>query len=228
MMNDPFQVIYEDNHLIIVNKESGILVQGDETGDMPLSEMVKEYIKEKYNKPGAVYLGVVHRIDRPVSGLVLFAKTSKALERMNKQFQERKVKKVYWALVDKRPEMEEETLVHWIKKNPEKNRVTVQQSDRRGGQRAELTYRIKAKVNKYYLLEVEPKTGRPHQIRAQLAAMGCPILGDLKYGSQKKIKGGRIYLHSRALGFIHPTRKDETLITARLPKDQRWSEYEGV
>ncbi len=221
-----FQIIYEDNHLIVVNKEAGILVQGDQTGDIPLSEMLKEYIRVKYDKPGNVFCGVVHRLDRPVSGLVVFARTSKALERMTKVFHDRHVQKTYWALVKERPEQDEDTLVHWLVKDHDRNVTKAFLRPEKEAQRAELRYTIRAKVNRYYLLEIEPLTGRPHQIRVQLAKIGCPIKGDLKYGYPEKNSDGSISLHARKLSFEHPTRKEPMAFTARVPVgDQVWRDF---
>lgn len=227
MMDAAFQVIYEDNHLLVVDKEAGVLVQGDQTGDVPLSDMLKEYIKIKFKKPGAVYLATIHRIDRPVSGLVVFARTSKAAERLSKMFQERKVKKTYWALVANRPPADEDTLVNWLKKDHEKNRVHCYDTDRKGGQRAELSYKILGKMGGFYLLEINPVTGRPHQIRVQLAKMGCPIKGDLKYGDVKsnRNKDGRIHLHAKAIEFVHPVKKDLISFRTRVPNEGLWRNY---
>ncbi|GAA4830453.1 RluA family pseudouridine synthase [Algivirga pacifica] len=218
-------ILYEDNHIIVVNKEAGVLVQGDSTGDEPLSDKVKAYIKKKYDKPGDVYLATIHRLDRPVSGVVLFARTSKAADRLSKQFQDRSVKKTYWALVSNRPPEDEDTLIHWIKKDTEKNRVHCYESDRRGGQRAELSYKLLGKVGQYYLVQVNPKTGRPHQIRAQLAKIGCTINGDLKYKDKIKNRNGSIHLHARQLEFMHPTKKEPVRITAKLPEDKFWQNF---
>lgn len=225
---NPFQVIYEDNHLIAVNKQAGILVQGDSTGDLPLSEMVKDYIREKYQKPGNVFCGVIHRLDRPVSGLVVLARTSKGLERMSKLFKERKIEKTYWALVKERPEEDSGTLVHWLIKDKTKNTTRAYLKPYKDALRSELKYTIKAKVNKYFLLEVEPLTGRPHQIRVQLAKMGSPIKGDIKYGYPERNKDGSIHLHARKLSFIHPIKNDLTTISARLPNDQVWRDFEHL
>lgn len=215
------QILYEDNHLIAINKQAGDLVQGDETGDEPLPEQVKRYIQKKYQKPGAVFLGVVHRLDRPVSGVVVFARTSKALERMNALFQKRETQKTYWAIVDKKPRQSQETLVHWLRKNEQANKVTVFDRETPDALRCELSYRILKEKNGLFLLEVFPVTGRSHQIRAQLAAMGCPIVGDLKYGSKEAL-GQSICLHARQLRFVHPVKKEETSITANLPANEFW------
>jgi len=223
MREDTYSVIYEDNHLIAVNKPAGWLVQGDETGDKPISEFVKEYIKHRYKKPGDVFLGTIHRIDRPVSGAVIFARTSKALERMNKLFAERTIKKTYLAIVEKRPEELEGVLLHWIAKDPERNIAMVaSQQKNKHYKFAKLEYKLLAGVGGQYLLEVIPHTGRPHQIRAQLGKIGLPIRGDLKYGAKKPNENGCIHLHSVGLEFIHPVKKDEIIIKAALPKEQVW------
>jgi len=224
-MKQPFQVIYEDNHLLIVNKAPGILVQGDRTGDVTLLEVLKEYVKEKYNKPGEVFLGLVHRLDRPVSGLVVFARTSKALERMNEIFRKRLVQKTYWAVVRRKPPENAGKLVHWLVKNEQKNVVTAHEDEVPGSQRAELTYRVLGKINEHYLLEVSPLTGRPHQIRVQLASMGCPIRGDVKYGYDRAVPDKKIYLHARRLYFVHPVKKEPLLCRAALPPDPFWEEF---
>ncbi len=217
-----FIVLYEDNHLIAVDKAAGILVQGDNTGDMPLSEMVKSYIRDKYKKPGEVFCGVIHRIDRPVSGVVLLARTSKALARMNEQFQKREIRKIYWALTKNKPNDEEGTLKHWLSKDADKNVVKVFNKETKGAQEAELDYKILGRNGDFYLWQIELKTGRPHQIRAQLAKINCPIKGDLKYGFGKKNDDGRIHLHSKALIFTHPTKKEEILIEAGIPTENTW------
>jgi 23S rRNA pseudouridine1911/1915/1917 synthase len=223
MNEENYSVIYEDNHLIAVNKPSGWLVQSDETGDTPLSEYVKEYIKIRYKKPGDVYLGTIHRIDRPVSGAVIFARTSKALERMNKLFEERKVKKTYLAIVEKRPEELEGTLLNYIAKDQEKNIVHVANSQKNKHYKlAKLEYKFLGGVGDHFLLEVKPHTGRPHQIRAQLGRIGCPIRGDVKYGAKKGNEDGRIHLHSVALEFEHPIKKEDVCIKAALPNEQIW------
>jgi len=217
-----FSVVYEDNHLIIVNKASGVLVQGDETGDMPLSELVKSYLKEKYNKPGNVFAGVIHRLDRPVTGLVILAKTSKALERMNEMFRDKTIQKTYWAVVKNKPAKEAGKLVHWLVKDKLKNVTTAYTKDVRDGLRSELDYKIISSSNGFYLLEVNPLTGRPHQIRVQLASMGCPIWGDVKYGAPEGNKDGSINLHAKKLQFIHPVKKEPLTVDAGLPETKIW------
>ena len=221
----PFQVIYEDNHLVVVNKAAGILVQGDATGDRCLSDMVKEYIRTNYNKPGEVFLGTVHRLDRPVSGLVVFARTSKALERMNELFRKRDIQKTYWAIVRQKPEKPKGKLVHWLLKDEKKNLVTAHNRELPGTQRAELHYRVLGEINKYYLIEVTPITGRPHQIRVQLASMNCPIRGDVKYGFPRANPDASINLHARRLFFIHPIKKEPLICKAGVPNDPFWEEF---
>lgn len=216
-------VLYEDNHLLIVNKPAGVLVQGDETGDEPLVETFKQYIKEKYNKPGAVFLGVVHRLDRPVSGVTVFARTSKALERMNALFRERQTRKIYWAIVVNKPKEESGNLIHWLLKDEKKNKTTAFRNDTAGALRSELNYKIVAKQNQFYLLEVNPITGRGHQIRVQLQSMGCPIVGDLKYGYPHANPDQNICLHARQLEFEHPVKKEKMVITADPPASDFWS-----
>jgi 23S rRNA pseudouridine1911/1915/1917 synthase len=221
----PFQVIYEDNHLIAVNKPGGMLVQGDETGDVPLSELVKDYLREKYNKPGNVFCGVIHRLDRPVSGLVLLAKTSKALERMNEKFREKDITKTYLAIVGRKPESHNGTLIQWLLKDGKRNITSASNSDKKGGQRAELSYSLVSAINDDYLLKVVPVTGRSHQIRVQLSAMGCPINGDLKYGSNRSAFEGTIALHSQMLEFIHPIKNEPITLKAGLPNNSLWSKF---
>lgn len=216
------QVLYEDNHLLVVNKRAGDIVQGDKTGDKPLSEVVKSYIADKYNKPGAVYLGVVHRLDRPTSGVVAFARTSKALSRLNKLFATRETHKTYWAVVKNKPPQTSEKLLHYLKRNPKQNKSYAHIHEVPDSKRAVLTYTILKKLDNYYLLEIELETGRHHQIRAQLAEIGCPIKGDLKYGFDRSNKDGSIHLHARKLSFVHPVQKEEITILAPTPEDAIW------
>ena len=223
--NPNFQVIYEDNHLIIVNKKAGILVHEDATRDKTLSDYVKEYIKKKYDKPGDVFLGTIHRLDRPVSGIVAFARTSKALERMNKLFKDRKVQKVYWAVVRQKPPEKKGKLVHYLVKDEKRNTVTAYDEPLEGAQRAELSYRVLGELNRFYLLEVTPITGRSHQIRAQLSKMGCPIRGDLKYGYSQANLDKCINLHARRLYFEHPTKNTPVVCIGSLPVDPFWEEF---
>jgi 23S rRNA pseudouridine1911/1915/1917 synthase len=223
-----FEVVYEDNHLIGVNKKGGVLVQGDETGDIPLSELVKEYIREKYQKPGNVFTGVIHRLDRPVSGLVVLAKTSKALERMNELFREKDLQKTYIAIVGRRPDPTDGTLINWLIKDNSRNITSAYNSDKRGGQKAELHYDLISSINDDYMLKVNPVTGRPHQIRAQLSNLGCPINGDVKYGSRNAAFENTIALHSYSLEFIHPVKKEPIVIKAGLPDNILWSKFKGI
>ncbi len=216
-------VLYEDNHLLAINKNAGVLVQSDETGDEPLVEICKKYIKEKYNKPGEVFLGVVHRLDRPVSGVVIFARTSKALERMNALFRDRETKKTYWAVVKNKPGRESATLVHWLMKNEKTNKTTAFEKENPQGLRSELSYQLLKEKSGYRLLEVNPVTGRPHQIRVQLASMNCPIVGDLKYGYENPNSDKSICLHARKLQFVHPVKKELISIEAALPRNEFWN-----
>ena len=219
------EVVYEDNHIIIVNKQSGEIVQGDKTGDRPLSDIVKDYIKEKYQKPGAVFLGVVHRLDRPVSGLVVFARTSKALTRLNKMFAESEVHKTYWAIVKNTPHESEGTLIHWLVRNEKQNKSYAYDHERPNAKKAILKYRVIGHSANYSLLEVQLMTGRHHQIRCQLAAMGCPIKGDLKYGAPRSNPDGSISLLSRKVEFIHPVSKERITVEAPLPDDPLWQAF---
>lgn len=217
------QVIHEDNHLIIVNKRVGDIVQGDKTGDVPLSEIVKEYIKHKYQKPGAVFLGVVHRLDRPTSGIVVFAKTSKALARLNEMFSSRQTQKTYWAVVKNEPPKSADTLQHYISRNEKNNTSKAHTKEVANSKLALLNYQIIQKLNAYYALEIQLHTGRHHQIRAQLAAIGCPIKGDLKYGFDRSNPDGGIHLHARKLVFTHPVSKELMEITAPTPHEVIWN-----
>jgi len=223
------EVLYEDNHLIAINKSGSDLVQGDETGDETLPDQVKLYIKRKYGKPGDVYLGVVHRLDRPVTGVVLFARTSKALSRMNQMFQDKSVQKTYWAIVQNLPAEDEATLRHFILKDATKNRSHVYSKMRPGSKEAVLSYKLVSSSARYHLLEVDLQTGRHHQIRAQLAKIGCPVRGDLKYGFARSNTGGGISLHARRLQFIHPVTGAAIDIVAPVPSvDKLWKEFENI
>jgi 23S rRNA pseudouridine1911/1915/1917 synthase len=224
---DNLQVLYEDNHIIIVNKRAGDIVQGDKTGDTPLSDVVKAYIKYKYNKPGNVYLGVVHRLDRPTTGLVLFAKTSKALPRLNKLFAEKKANKSYWALVKNTPPKQNDRLVHWLRKNPKNNKSTAFDREVEGSKKAILSYSVLKSLDNFVLLHIDLETGRHHQIRCQLAKIGSPIKGDLKYGFSRSNKDASISLHARTLEFIHPVKKEKISITASVPSDSLWQACES-
>ena len=220
------KVLFEDNHIIVVNKQSGEIVQGDKTGDTPLSDIVKTYLKEKYNKPGNVFLGVVHRLDRPVSGVVLFAKTSKALPRLNKLFAEHeKVKKTYWAIVGNKPPQESGTLTHWLTRNEKTNTAKAYDREVPNSKKAILDYRLIAASQRYFLLEIQLHTGRHHQIRCQLAKMGCPIKGDLKYGAPRSNPDGSICLHARHLELEHPVTHEILSITAPVPQDALWQAF---
>lgn len=222
------EVVYEDNHIIVVNKTVSEIVQGDKTGDTPLSETVKQYLKEKYAKPGNVFLGVVHRLDRPVSGLVMFAKTGKALERLNEMFRKGEVKKTYWAIVRQRPELEEAELLNYLVRNEKQNKSYAYDKEVKNAKKAVLHYRLIGCSQNYFLLEVDLKTGRHHQIRCQLAKMGCPIKGDLKYGFPRSNPDGGISLHARRVRFVHPVSKALIDLTAPLPDDGLWRCFEGI
>ncbi len=227
-MSHHLGILFEDNHLLIVNKNAGMLVQGDRTGDKPLAEHCKTYIKKRYQKPGAVFLGVVHRLDRPVSGVVVFARTSKALERMNKLFREKAVKKTYWAATLNKPKAENGRLVNWLRKDPKNNTTKAFRSEQKNALKSELEYKVIGQVGKYSLIEVNPLTGRPHQIRVQLSHMGCPINGDLKYGAPKPNPDASINLHARSLEFIHPVKKEMIKIFAPLPTNIVWDLFTGL
>ncbi len=216
------QVLYEDNHLIVINKRVGDIVQGDKTGDTPLSEHVKQYIKKKYDKPGLVFLGVTHRLDRPTSGIVVFARTSKSLSRMNKLFAEKETEKIYWAIVKNAPTKEKDTLIHWLKRNPKQNKSYAYPKEIPDSKRAELEYTVLKKLDNYVLLQILLKTGRHHQIRAQLSTLGSPIKGDLKYGFDRSNPDGGIHLHARKLSFEHPVKKEMISFTAPPPSDTLW------
>jgi len=220
---DNLQILHEDNHLIVINKRVGDIVQGDKTGDKPLSEVVKEYVKEKHNKPGEVFLGVVHRLDRPTSGIVVFARTSKALTRLNEMFSNRETQKTYWAIVKNRPENAEATLVHYLKRNEKNNTSKAHLKEVPESKKASLEYKIIKELDNYFALEINLHTGRHHQIRAQLAAINCPIKGDLKYGFDRSNLDGGIHLHARKLVFSHPVTKNLLEIIAATPKDVIWN-----
>ncbi len=220
---DNLQVLHEDNHIIVVNKRVGDIVQGDKTGDKPLSDVVKEYLKEKYNKPGEVFLGVVHRLDRPTTGIVVFARTSKALTRLNDLFKNRETQKTYWAVVKNQPPKTEDTLVHFLKRNPKNNTSKAHTKEVSDSKKASLDYKIIKKLNNYYALEINLHTGRHHQIRSQLSAIGCPIKGDLKYGFDRSNPDGGIHLHARKLVLTHPVTKEVLQIIAPVPNDVIWN-----
>ncbi len=221
---DNLIVLYEDNHIIAVNKRVGDIVQGDKTGDNPLSEIVKSFLKKKYNKLNNVFLGVVHRIDRPTSGVVIFAKTSKSLKRLNNMIKNSEIEKFYWAITKNKPEKRNDTLVHWLKKNPKNNKSTHFKKETENSKKAILHYKIIKELKNYYLLEVLLETGRHHQIRTQLSAVGCPIKGDLKYGYERSNKDGGICLHAKKISFSHPVTKKKILISAPLFEHDIWKE----
>ena len=218
------QILYEDNHIIVVSKTSGEIVQGDKTGDKTLCDSVKEYIKEKYAKPGNVFLGIAHRLDRPVSGIVIFAKTSKALSRLNNMFRDGEVHKLYWAITQNMPQKEEDTLTHWIVRNEKQNKSYAYDREKPGSKKAMLHYKVISSTDNYTLLAVNLMTGRHHQIRCQLSAIGCPIKGDLKYGSRRSNNDGSISLHARKVEFVHPVSKQPMCIEAPVPDDRLWKE----
>ena len=218
------KVVYEDNHLIIVYKESGEIVQGDKTGDTPLSETVRAYIKDKYHKPGAVFLGVVHRLDRPVSGLVIFARTSKALARLNDMFRRGDIHKTYWAITQNAPPVEQDTLTSWLQRNERQNKSYVYDKEVPNSKKAVLNYQLRSRSDRYCLIEVELLTGRHHQIRAQLSHIGCPIKGDLKYGAKRSNPDGSISLLSCKVEFVHPVSKKNIILNSPIPDDKLWRE----
>ncbi|WP_417360350.1 RluA family pseudouridine synthase [Galbibacter sp.] len=220
---DNLQVIYEDNHIIVINKRAGDLVQGDKTRDTPLADIVKGYIKEKYQKPGNVYLGVVHRLDRPTTGIVLFAKTSKALPRLNKLFKEKEARKTYLAITKVKPPQEKGTLEHWMKRNPKQNKSYANSKEVPDSKKAILHYEVLKALNNYHLIEIDLETGRHHQIRSQLSVIGCPIKGDLKYGFDRSNKDGSIHLHAHTLSLMHPVKKEQLTFTAPLPDEPLWN-----
>lgn len=222
------EILYEDNHVIAVNKKNSDIVQGDKTGDEPLSEKVKLYIKKKFDKPGAVFLGVVHRLDRPVSGAILFARTSKALTRLNTMFFEKEVKKTYWAIVKEKPPKEYDTINHYITRDQKKNKSFAYNKEEKNSKLASLSYKLIASAENYYLLEVDLHTGRHHQIRCQLSKIGCPIKGDLKYGFSRSNPDGGISLHARKIEFIHPVKKENVIVIANPPTDSLWNYFLSI
>ncbi|MBC8047469.1 MAG: RNA pseudouridine synthase [Fimbriimonadaceae bacterium] len=218
-------ILYEDNHLIAINKKSGEISQGDKTGDSPLGDTVKHYLKEKYKKPGNVYLGVVHRLDRPVSGVILFAKTGKAATRMSNKLRDREIQKTYWAVVKNKPPEIEATITHYLIKNEKLNKSFAYKQEKQNTKIAKLHYKLIASINNYYLLEIKPETGRHHQIRVQIAAIGCPIKGDIKYGFDRTNTDGSIHLHARQIEFMHPVKNDPVSIFADPPNDIIWNAF---
>lgn len=220
------RILFEDNHVIVVNKLPSEIVQGDKTGDSPMSDAIKAYLKEKYNKPGNVFCGVVHRLDRPTSGAVIFARTSKALERLNAQFREKETNKVYWAIVENKPANSERKLVHHLRKNESQNKSYVVDAKTNGAKEAILSYKLIQSSERYHLMEIALETGRHHQIRAQLAAIGCIIKGDVKYGAKRSNEDGSICLHARKISFIHPTTKEEITVVAPTPSEKIWSYFQ--
>lgn len=221
------RILFEDNHLIVVNKKASEIVQGDKTGDETMPDKIKAFLKEKYQKPGNVFCGVIHRLDRPTSGIVAFAKTSKALERMNKLFKEKETQKTYWAIVEEKPLKNSDTLTHFLKKNEKQNKSYASTTETKDSKKAVLHYQIIKSSDNYHLLEIELETGRHHQIRCQLATIGCRIKGDVKYGAKRSNPDGSIHLHARKLTFIHPISKEEIKLIAPVPKDNLWEWFEG-
>ncbi len=220
-------ILYEDNHLIAINKTTSEIVQGDKTGDKPLSDTIKHYLKDKYQKPGNVFVGVIHRLDRPVSGVVLFAKTSKSLARMNEMFKNHEVKKSYWAIIKKMPIEQQATLTHYLVRNEKQNKSFAFDKEQKDSQLAILHYTLKATSDRYALLEVDLETGRHHQIRCQLAKIGCPIKGDLKYGFPRSNEDGGISLHAHSISFIHPVTKEPVSLSAPVPEEKLWKMFEA-
>jgi 23S rRNA pseudouridine1911/1915/1917 synthase len=225
-MTNSLEVLYEDNHIIVINKRTGDIVQGDKTGDKPLSEVISDFLSDKYNKPGKAFVGIVHRLDRPVSGVVLFAKTSKALMRMNAIVKERNIKKKYWAIVLQAPQKPEDRLINYLYKNEKQNKSYTTDENHVGALRSELSYKHIASSDKYHLLQVELHTGRHHQIRVQLSNIGCIIKGDVKYGAARTNPDGSICLHARNLSFEHPVSHEQINITAKVPNDNLWRYFE--
>lgn len=225
--NPELQILYEDNHVIVINKRASDIVQGDKTGDETLPDKIKSYLKEKYQKPGNVFCGVVHRLDRPTSGVVIFARTSKALVRLNAQFRDKETNKTYWAIVETKPEIPSGTLVHYLKKNEQQNKSYASDKETPGSKKAVLHYKFLGSSDRYHLLEIALETGRHHQIRCQLSSIGCMIKGDIKYGAKRPNQDGSISLHARSLEFIHPITKETITITAPVPQDPVWQFFEA-
>jgi 23S rRNA pseudouridine1911/1915/1917 synthase len=221
-------IIYEDNHIIAVNKTNSDLVQGDKTGDTSLDKKLQQFLKEKYNKPGNVFVGVVHRLDRPVSGAVIFAKTSKALSRLNNLFKNKEISKTYWAIIKNRPPKDEDTLIHYIVRNTKKNKSFAYDKEMKNSKKASLSYKLIALSDNYSLLEIDLHTGRHHQIRSQLSKIGCPIKGDLKYGFPHSNTDGGISLHARKINFIHPVKKELVTIIADTPNEKLWNLFDKI
>jgi 23S rRNA pseudouridine1911/1915/1917 synthase len=222
------RVLYEDNHLIAINKKSSEIVQGDKTGDKTLPDSIKEYLKAKFNKPGNVFCGVIHRLDRPTSGVLLFARTSKGLSRMNKQFKDKAIKKTYWAILENKPEKKNDRLVNFLKKNEKQNKSYVSKKDVKGAKEAVLTYTLLASSDRFHLVEIHLETGRHHQIRAQFSSIGCCVKGDLKYGAKRSNKDGSICLHSRVLEFTHPTTQELVSLKAPVPTNTFWQLFKKI
>ena len=220
-----FTVLYEDNHLIAVKKLAGEIVQSDKTGDVTLAEKVKAYLKRKYKKPGDVFLGIIHRLDRPVGGVIIFARTSKSLSRMNALFREKEVSKEYWAIVEEKPPLEEGELINWLKKNQEKNRSRAYEIEVKESKKAILNYQLVGRSKNYFYLKINPLTGRHHQIRVQLSFMGCSIKGDVKYGAKRTNKDGGIHLFAKSISFVHPVKKELLTISANPTVDPLWNEF---
>jgi 23S rRNA pseudouridine1911/1915/1917 synthase len=225
-LESDLEILYEDNHLIVINKKSSDITQGDKTGDETLPDRIKVYLKVKYNKPGNVFCGVVHRLDRPTSGTLIFAKTSKALERLNKQFREKETCKIYWAIVEQKPSIKSQRLEHFLKKNEKQNKSYASENETKDSKKAILTYNLLLSSDNYHLLEIELETGRHHQIRCQLAKINCHIKGDVKYNAKRSNSDGSIHLHARSIQFFHPTTKKRIKVVAPVPKDNLWLWFE--
>jgi 23S rRNA pseudouridine1911/1915/1917 synthase len=226
-MDKPLQILFEDNHLIIINKRAGDIVQGDKTGDKPLLDMVKDYIKVKFNKPGEVFIGTPHRIDRPTSGIVIFCRNSRSLERMSEMFREKMLHKTYWAIVKNQPPKDSDKLIHYLKKNSVMNKSFAYEKKVPDSFYAELDYKVIAKSDRYFLVEVRLHTGRHHQIRVQLSTIGCPVKGDMKYGFDRPNPDASIHLHARRVEFSHPSKKESMVVVAPVPDEKLWKHFEA-